>query len=83
VVEGRQPGLFSQFVVGPLFRRHHVLSQVAGHSLNVVKGLPPLVLGEEDIDWFASGLEDSVVRASRIARSFVSFAARATRGLRA
>jgi ornithine--oxo-acid transaminase len=83
VVEGRQPGLFSQFVVGPLFRRHHVLSQVAGHSLNVVKGLPPLVLGEEDIDWFASALEDSIVRASRIARSFVSFAARATRGLRA
>jgi ornithine--oxo-acid transaminase len=83
VVEGRQPALFSQFVVGPLFRRHHVLSQVAGHSLNVVKGLPPLVVGEEDIDWFASALEDSIGRASRIARSFVSFAARATRGLRA
>jgi ornithine--oxo-acid transaminase len=82
MVERRQPGLFSQFVVGPLFRRHHVLSQVAGHSLNVVKGLPPLVVGEDDVDWFASALEDSIARASRIARSFVSFAARATRGLR-
>ena len=70
-------------MVGPLFRKHHILSQVAGHSLNVVKGLPPLVVAEEDIDWFVTGLRDSVARASRIARSFVSFAARASRGLRA
>jgi ornithine--oxo-acid transaminase len=83
LVESRQPALFSQFVVGPLFRKHHILSQVAGHSLNVVKGLPPLVVAEEDIDWFVTGLRDSVARASRIARSFVSFAARASRGLRA
>ena len=76
-VERRQPGLFAQFVIGPLFRRHHVLSQVAGHSLNVLKGLPPLVLEESDVDWFADGLADSVRRAGRITRSFVSFAARA------
>jgi ornithine--oxo-acid transaminase len=76
-VERRQPALFAQFVVVPLFRRHRVLSQVAGHSLNVVKGLPPLVLSEDDIDWFATALDDSVRRASRISRSLVSFAARA------
>jgi ornithine--oxo-acid transaminase len=82
LVESRQPGLFSQFVIGPLFRRHHVLSQVAGHELNVVKGLPPLVVDEDDIDWFATSLEDSIGRASRIVRSSVSFAARASRALR-
>jgi ornithine--oxo-acid transaminase len=82
LVEARQPALFSQFVVGPLFRKHHVLSQVAGHSLNVVKGLPPLVVDEDDLEWFVTGLEDSIARATRIARSFVSFAARASRGLR-
>lgn len=76
-IERRQSGLFAQFVIGPLFRRHHVLSQVAGHSLNVLKGLPPLVLEEEDVEWFAGALEDSVRRAARITRSFVSFAARA------
>jgi ornithine--oxo-acid transaminase len=77
LIDRTQPGLFAQFVVGPLFRRHHVLSQVAGHSLNVLKGLPPLVLDETDVDWFATALEDSVRRASRIGRSFASFAARA------
>ncbi|HZT91131.1 MAG TPA: aspartate aminotransferase family protein [Gaiellaceae bacterium] len=77
LVERRQPGLFAQFVIGPLFRRHHVLSQVAGHDLNVLKGLPPLVIGPDDVDWFAEALEDSVRRARRIARSVVSFAGRA------
>jgi ornithine--oxo-acid transaminase len=76
-IDQLQPGLFAQFVVGPLFRRHRILSQVAGHSLNVVKGLPPLVVTESDIDWFASALEDSVRRASRIRRSFATFAVRA------
>jgi ornithine--oxo-acid transaminase len=76
-VDRTQPGLFAQFVVGPLFRRHRILSQVAGHSLNVVKGLPPLVVDDSDVDWFATALEDSVRRASRIRRSFASFAARA------
>ena len=44
LIEGRQPGLFSQFVIGPLFREHHILTQVAGHGINVLKGLPPLVI---------------------------------------
>ena len=35
-IESRQPGLFAQFVVGPLFRRHRILTQVAGHGMNVV-----------------------------------------------
>jgi ornithine--oxo-acid transaminase len=77
LVDRTQPGLFAQFVVGPLFRRHRILSQVAGHSLNVVKGLPPLVVDEPDVEWFSTALEDSVRRASRIRRSFASFAARA------
>jgi ornithine--oxo-acid transaminase len=77
LVERRQPGLFTQFVIGPLFRRHHVLSQVAGHSVNILKGLPPLVLTEEDVDWFADALDDSIRRARRITPSFVSFAGRA------
>jgi ornithine--oxo-acid transaminase len=76
-IDQLQPGLFAQFVVGPLFRRHRILSQVAGHSLNVVKGLPPLVVTESDIDWFATALEDAVQRASRIRRSFATFAVRA------
>ena len=39
LLERMQPALFSQLVVVPLFTDHRVLSQVAGHGLNVIKGL--------------------------------------------
>ena len=55
-------GLFAQLVVGPLFTRHRVLTQVAADKMNVVKILPPLVCGEEEIDWFVGALDD-VLRA--------------------
>ncbi len=76
-VDGRQPGLFSQFVIGPLFRDHRILSQVAGHGINVLKGLPPLVLVEDDVDWFAGSLADVLVGARHISRAALGFAARA------
>ena len=41
-----------------------ILSQVAGHGVNVVKGLPPLVVTEEDVDWFV----DRARRGGRAAR---------------
>src|SRR5262249_30812661 len=48
LLETAQPGLFSQMITIPLFQRHRILSQVAGHNTNVVKFLPPLVIGDED-----------------------------------
>jgi ornithine--oxo-acid transaminase len=76
-IEGRQPALFSQFVIGPLFREHHILSQVAGHRINVLKGLPPLVIGEEDVDWVADALDDVLSKAKRLSRAALGFATRA------
>jgi ornithine--oxo-acid transaminase len=76
-LEARQAGIFSQFVIGPLFRDHHILSQVAGHSINVLKGLPPLVVDESDIDWFADALEQVVGKAQHLTRAAAAFAARA------
>jgi ornithine--oxo-acid transaminase len=76
-LEARQAGLFSQFVVGPLFREHQILSQVAGHSINVVKGLPPLVIDEGDVDWFADSLEEVIADAQRLPRALLGFAAHA------
>jgi hypothetical protein len=32
-----QPGIFAQLVVVPLFTDHRILSQVAGHRVNVVR----------------------------------------------
>ncbi|MGO8683913.1 MAG: aspartate aminotransferase family protein [Thermoleophilia bacterium] len=77
MLENRQAGIFSQFVIGPLFREHHILSQVAGHSVNIVKGLPPLVVSESDIDWFADALEQVISKARRLPRAALGFAARA------
>jgi ornithine--oxo-acid transaminase len=61
-------GLFAQLVVVPLFTRHRILSQVAGHELPVLKAIPPLVLGENDIDDFATALDDVIGKATRPTR---------------
>jgi ornithine--oxo-acid transaminase len=68
VVERMQTGLFAQLVVVPLFKKHHILSQVAAHDLPVLKGLPPLVLSEQDIDEFVAALDDVIAKAGRPTR---------------
>jgi ornithine--oxo-acid transaminase len=68
VMERMQSGLFAQLVVVPLFTQHRVLSQVAGHDLPVLKGLPPLVLSEQDVDDFATALDDVIGKAGRPTR---------------
>jgi ornithine--oxo-acid transaminase len=79
LLERIQPGLFSQLVIVPLFRDHRILSQVAGHGLNVLKAIPPLVVTEDDLEWFASALEETVARAERMPRALVRFALGAAR----
>ncbi len=79
LLERVQPGLFSQLIVVPLFRDHRILSQVAGHNMNVIKILPPLVLDESDVDWFVEALESVLERARGIPREMVGFALRAAR----
>jgi ornithine--oxo-acid transaminase len=79
LLERIQPGLFSQLVIVPLFRDHRILSQVAGHGLNVLKAIPPLVVTEEDLDWFVSALEETIARAEKMPRALVRFALQAAR----
>jgi len=42
--------LFCQAILIPLLTDHHVLAQVAGHHMDVVKLIPPLVLCENDVN---------------------------------
>jgi ornithine--oxo-acid transaminase len=79
LLERTQPGLFAQLVVVPLFSEHAILSQVAGHRLNVVKALPPLVVTEEDLERFASALDEVIAQAERLPRALVGFALKAAR----
>ncbi|HEY2327470.1 MAG TPA: aspartate aminotransferase family protein [Gaiellaceae bacterium] len=79
LLERAQRGIFAQLVVVPLFTDHRILSQVAGHNINVVKGLPPLTIGEDDIEWFASALEQVVRDAQKLGRAATKFALNAAR----
>ena len=68
VMERMQTGLFAQLVVVPLFTKHRILSQVAGYDLAVLKAIPPLVLSEQDVEDFASALDDVIAKAGRPTR---------------
>jgi len=57
-IERRQPGLFAQMVTVPLFHEHRIVTQVAGHHMNVVKALPPLVTPEAELHRFAAALRE-------------------------
>jgi acetylornithine/succinyldiaminopimelate/putrescine aminotransferase len=56
--------LFPQMVVTQLLVRHRILTQVAGHAMDVIKILPPLIIGEREVDMFISAL-DSVLNDCR------------------
>jgi ornithine--oxo-acid transaminase len=80
-VERRQAGLFSQLITVPLFHEHRILCQVAGHRMNTIKALPPLVVQEQEIRRFAAALEETIARAERYPSALARFGART--GLRA
>jgi ornithine--oxo-acid transaminase len=72
-VERRQPGMFAQMVTVPLFHEHKILTQVAGHHMNVIKALPPLIISEQEIRRFATALGDVLEDAQdHLFRSYAS-----------
>jgi ornithine--oxo-acid transaminase len=72
-VEARQPGLFAQLVIAPLFHKHHILCQVAGHRMNVIKALPALTIEESELRRFASALEETIAAAERYPSALARF----------
>jgi len=74
MIEKMQPGLFAQLVAGPLFSQHRILSQVAGHNIAVLKALPPLVVRDEDVEYFAESLASAIKRAQRTPTALTRFA---------
>jgi ornithine--oxo-acid transaminase len=65
MIERAQRGLFAQLVVVPLFTKHHILTQVAGHDMGVIRILPPLVLTDADVDEFVDALRATIKAARR------------------
>ncbi|MDB6147555.1 MAG: argD [Spartobacteria bacterium] len=50
--------LFAQMLVTQMLSKHRILTQVAGHAMDVVKILPPLIIGEREVDMFVTALDD-------------------------
>jgi ornithine--oxo-acid transaminase len=72
-LEAVRPALFSQMVVVPLFHRHRILTQVAADNMNVIKLLPPLIAGEDEVDYFVGALDDVLRDAHKGSGLFVEF----------
>jgi acetylornithine/succinyldiaminopimelate/putrescine aminotransferase len=49
--------LFAQMVVTQMLAQHRILTQVAGHAMDVIKILPPLIIGEREVDMFVNALD--------------------------
>lgn len=52
--------LFCQAMLIPLLVDHHILAQVAGHHLDVIKLIPPLVLTGDDVDQIVRSFDAAI-----------------------
>ena len=57
-LQGARKGLFAQTVVHALFHRHRILTQVSGDHVEVIKLIPPLIIGEREVDRFMTAFID-------------------------
>ena len=60
MLEAANKGLFCQMITIPLFKEHRILTQVAGHGMNVVKLLPPLTLTQKDRDHIVNAFDKTI-----------------------
>jgi len=54
--------LFPQAAIIPLMDKHRVITQVAGHAIDVIKLLPPMVIAEADVQWFLTAFDEVMVQ---------------------
>ncbi|HYB46189.1 MAG TPA: aspartate aminotransferase family protein [Streptosporangiaceae bacterium] len=58
-------GLFAQMVVVALFQRHRILTQVSGDHMEVIKLIPPLIIGDTEVKLFTEAFGEVMEDASR------------------
>lgn len=64
--EAAQKGLFAQLVVMSLMRDHRILTQVGGPDVNIIKLLPPLVIGDDEVAAIVDAFDDVMTEAERV-----------------
>jgi acetylornithine/succinyldiaminopimelate/putrescine aminotransferase len=57
-LQAARKGLFAQTVVHGLFHQHRILTQVSGDHLEVIKLIPPLNIGQREVDLFIDAFTD-------------------------
>lgn len=57
-IHAADKGLFAQMIVTSLLQKHRILTHVAGHHMDVIKLLPPLIIGEKEVTRFVHALDD-------------------------
>ncbi|RMF96397.1 MAG: aspartate aminotransferase family protein [Gammaproteobacteria bacterium] len=60
LVHRMDKSLFPQAVIIPLLDDHGIITQVAGHHMDVVKLLPPLILDDAQADGFLAAFESVI-----------------------
>ncbi|MDQ7090151.1 MAG: aspartate aminotransferase family protein [Methylococcales bacterium] len=66
MLEAANKGLFCQMITIPLFKEHKILTQVAGHGMNVVKLLPPLNLTNKNSQHIISSFDKTIADTHQI-----------------
>ncbi len=64
--EAAQKGLFTQLLVMALMRDHRILTQVGGPSVNILKLLPPLIIGDEEVEMIVTALDAVLAEAAQV-----------------
>jgi len=64
-LQAARKGLFAQTIVHALFHQHRILTQVSGDHLEVIKLIPPLIIGEREVDQFMDAFIDVMDEAHR------------------
>jgi ornithine--oxo-acid transaminase len=49
-----------------LMRDHHILTQVAGPDVNIIKLLPPLIIGEPEVTAIVSAVDQVMAEATAV-----------------
>jgi ornithine--oxo-acid transaminase len=62
LIHSMNADLFPQAIVIPLMDDHRIMTQVAGHHIDVVKLIPPLVINEDDVRWFLTAFDQVMQR---------------------
>lgn len=64
--ESAQKGLFAQLVVMALMSEHRILTQVGGPEINLIKLLPPLIIGDAEVDMIVTAFDAVLGEAGKL-----------------